>query len=86
MLRAEMMKRVTLGLVGKSPTVLLDDAVLDQGIPTDHTIAFLKESQMSRRRKIVRKMLSRRRQLIARRIETLRNIQSNPPDEEIRAC
>ena len=41
-----------------------------------------RESQMSRRRKIVRKMLSRRRQLIARRIETRRNIPSNPPNEE----
>jgi aldehyde dehydrogenase (NAD+) len=39
------MKRVTLELGGKSPTILLDDAALDQAIPTALTIAFLNSGQ-----------------------------------------
>jgi aldehyde dehydrogenase (NAD+) len=42
---AATMKRVTLELGGKSPTVLLDDAVLDQAIPSALTMAFLNSGQ-----------------------------------------
>jgi aldehyde dehydrogenase (NAD+) len=42
---AETMKRITLELGGKSPTILLDDAVLDQAIPTALGIAFLNSGQ-----------------------------------------
>jgi len=42
---AKTMKRVTLELGGKSPTILLDDAVLDQAIPAALTIAFLNSGQ-----------------------------------------
>jgi aldehyde dehydrogenase (NAD+) len=42
---AATMKRVTLELGGKSPTVLLDDAALDQAIPTALTMAFLNSGQ-----------------------------------------
>ena len=42
---AATMKRVTLELGGKSPTVLLDDAVLDQAIPSGITMAFLNSGQ-----------------------------------------
>jgi aldehyde dehydrogenase (NAD+) len=42
---AETMKRVTLELGGKSPTILLDDALLDQAIPSALTMAFLNSGQ-----------------------------------------
>jgi aldehyde dehydrogenase (NAD+) len=42
---AETMKRVTLELGGKSPTILLDDAVLGQAIPSALTMAFLNSGQ-----------------------------------------
>jgi len=42
---AATMKRVTLELGGKSPTVLLDDAALDQAIPAALTMAFLNSGQ-----------------------------------------
>src|SRR5258706_4647233 len=42
---AATMKRVTLELGGKSPTVLLDDADLDQAIPSALTMAFLNSGQ-----------------------------------------
>jgi aldehyde dehydrogenase (NAD+) len=42
---AATMKRVTLELGGKSPTILLDDAALDQSIPTALTMAFLNSGQ-----------------------------------------
>ncbi|HEV2495744.1 MAG TPA: aldehyde dehydrogenase family protein [Terriglobia bacterium] len=42
---AETMKRVTLELGGKSPTILLDDAVLDQAIPSALGMAFLNSGQ-----------------------------------------
>ncbi len=42
---AATMKRVTLELGGKSPTILLDDAALDQAIPTALTMAFLNSGQ-----------------------------------------
>ena len=42
---AATMKRVTLELGGKSPTILLDDAVLDQAIPAALTMAFLNSGQ-----------------------------------------
>ena len=42
---AATMKRVTLELGGKSPTVLLDDADLDQAIPAALTMAFLNSGQ-----------------------------------------
>jgi aldehyde dehydrogenase (NAD+) len=42
---AETMKRVTLELGGKSPTILLDDAVLDKAIPSALTMAFLNSGQ-----------------------------------------
>jgi aldehyde dehydrogenase (NAD+) len=42
---AETMKRVTLELGGKSPTILLDDAVLDQAIPSALLMAFLNSGQ-----------------------------------------
>src|SRR6266853_1547661 len=42
---AESMKRVTLELGGKSPTILLDDANLDQAIPSALAIAFLNSGQ-----------------------------------------
>jgi len=42
---AATMKRVTLELGGKSPTIVLDDAVLEQAIPTALTIAFLNSGQ-----------------------------------------
>jgi aldehyde dehydrogenase (NAD+) len=42
---AATMKRVTLELGGKSPTILLDDAVLDQAIPAALVIAFMNTGQ-----------------------------------------
>ena len=42
---AATMKRVTLELGGKSPNVLLDDAVLDKAIPTALAIAFMNSGQ-----------------------------------------
>jgi aldehyde dehydrogenase (NAD+) len=42
---AATMKRVTLELGGKSPNILLDDAVLDKAIPTALGIAFLNSGQ-----------------------------------------
>jgi aldehyde dehydrogenase (NAD+) len=42
---AATMKRITLELGGKSPTVLLDDAPLDQAIPSALTMAFLNSGQ-----------------------------------------
>src|SRR5579862_5376790 len=42
---AATMKRVTLELGGKSPTILLDDAALDTAIPTALTLAFLNSGQ-----------------------------------------
>src|ERR1700719_2266562 len=42
---AATMKRVTLELGGKSPTVLLDDAALDKAIPSALTLAFLNSGQ-----------------------------------------
>jgi aldehyde dehydrogenase (NAD+) len=42
---ATTMKRVTLELGGKSPTVLLDDAVLDKAIPAALILAFMNSGQ-----------------------------------------
>ena len=42
---ADTMKRITLELGGKSPTILLDDAALDHGIPAALTMAFLNSGQ-----------------------------------------
>jgi aldehyde dehydrogenase (NAD+) len=42
---AATMKRVTLELGGKSPTILLDDAALDQAIPAALFMAFLNSGQ-----------------------------------------
>jgi aldehyde dehydrogenase (NAD+) len=42
---AETMKRVTLELGGKSPTILLDDANLDQAIPAALVMAFMNSGQ-----------------------------------------
>src|SRR5580658_227667 len=42
---AETMKRVTLELGGKSPTILLDDAALDRAIPSALVMAFLNSGQ-----------------------------------------
>ena len=42
---AETMKRITLELGGKSPTILLDDAALDQAIPSALIMAFLNSGQ-----------------------------------------
>jgi aldehyde dehydrogenase (NAD+) len=42
---AETMKRVTLELGGKSPTILLDDAVLDQAILSALVMAFMNSGQ-----------------------------------------
>jgi aldehyde dehydrogenase (NAD+) len=42
---ADTMKRVTLELGGKSPTILLDDAVLDQAISSALVMAFLNSGQ-----------------------------------------
>jgi len=42
---AATMKRVTLELGGKSPTIVLEDAVLDRAIPTALTVAFLNSGQ-----------------------------------------
>jgi aldehyde dehydrogenase (NAD+) len=42
---AATMKRMTLELGGKSPTIVLDDAALDRAIPTALTIAFLNSGQ-----------------------------------------
>src|SRR5580698_8882267 len=42
---AATMKRVTLELGGKSPTILLDDAALDQAIPAALVLAFLNSGQ-----------------------------------------
>ena len=53
---AATMKRVTLELGGKSPTILLDDAVLDQAIPSALVMAFMNSGQAcaaaSRRRSV----------------------------------
>jgi len=42
---AATMKRVTLELGGKSPTILLDDAVFDQAISSDLVLAFMNNGQ-----------------------------------------
>jgi aldehyde dehydrogenase (NAD+) len=42
---AATMKRITLELGGKSPTILLDDAILAQAIPTALVMAFLNSGQ-----------------------------------------
>jgi aldehyde dehydrogenase (NAD+) len=42
---AQTMKRVTLELGGKSPTIILDDAALDQAIPAALLMAFLNSGQ-----------------------------------------
>jgi aldehyde dehydrogenase (NAD+) len=42
---ATTMKRVTLELGGKSPTILLDDAALDKAIPSALTLAFMNSGQ-----------------------------------------
>jgi aldehyde dehydrogenase (NAD+) len=42
---AATMKRVTLELGGKSPTILLDDAALDQAIPSALMMAFMNSGQ-----------------------------------------
>jgi aldehyde dehydrogenase (NAD+) len=42
---AATMKRVTLELGGKSPTILLDDAVLENAIPAALTLAFMNSGQ-----------------------------------------
>jgi aldehyde dehydrogenase (NAD+) len=42
---AKTMKRVTLELGGKSPTILLDDAALDQAIPSALVMAFMNSGQ-----------------------------------------
>jgi len=42
---AKTTKRVTLELGGKSPTILLDDAVLDQAIPSALVMAFMNSGQ-----------------------------------------
>src|SRR6266436_3365845 len=42
---AATMKRVTLELGGKSPTILLDDAALDKAIPSALTLAFMNSGQ-----------------------------------------
>jgi aldehyde dehydrogenase (NAD+) len=42
---AKTMKRVTLELGGKSPTILLDDAVLDKAIPSALVMAFMNSGQ-----------------------------------------
>jgi aldehyde dehydrogenase (NAD+) len=42
---AAIMKRVTLELGGKSPTIVLDDAALDQAIPSALILAFLNSGQ-----------------------------------------
>jgi aldehyde dehydrogenase (NAD+) len=46
---AATMKRVTLELGGKSPTVVLDDPALDQAIPSALTMAFLNSGQVCSR-------------------------------------
>jgi aldehyde dehydrogenase (NAD+) len=46
---AATMKRVTLELGGKSPTILLDDAPLDEAIPAALTMAFLNSGQPAQR-------------------------------------
>jgi aldehyde dehydrogenase (NAD+) len=47
---AATMKRVTLELGGKSPTILLDDATLDQAVPAALTLAFYEQWSSLRRR------------------------------------
>jgi aldehyde dehydrogenase (NAD+) len=42
---AATMKRITLELGGKSPTILLDDAVLGQAVPSALTLAFMNSGQ-----------------------------------------
>jgi aldehyde dehydrogenase (NAD+) len=42
---AATMKRVTLELGGKSPTIVLDDAVLDKAVPAALTLAFMNSGQ-----------------------------------------
>jgi len=42
---AATMKRITLELGGKSPTILLDDAALDQAVPAAPTLAFMNSGQ-----------------------------------------
>jgi len=61
---AATMKRVTLELGGKSPNILLDDAVLEKAIPTALGIAFLNSGQAcaAGTRLLVPKRPTRRRQ------------------------
>jgi aldehyde dehydrogenase (NAD+) len=42
---AATMKRITLELGGKSPTIVLDDAALDQAVPAALTLAFMNSGQ-----------------------------------------
>src|SRR3977135_184536 len=44
---AATMKRVTLELGGKSPTILLDDAALDQAVPAALIMAFITTGEAS---------------------------------------
>ena len=47
---AATMKRVTLELGGKSPTIVLDDAALDKAIPSALILAFYEQRSSLRRR------------------------------------
>jgi aldehyde dehydrogenase (NAD+) len=65
---AATMKRITLELGGKSPTILLDDAKLDEAIPAALGIAFMNSGQAcaaGTRLLVPRKQLEAARRAIA---------------------
>jgi len=81
---ATTMKRVTLELGGKSPTILLDDAALDQAIPSALTMAFMNSGQAcaaGTRLLVSKSRMDAVRQAIAKAMRTF--TVGNPADPKI---
>jgi aldehyde dehydrogenase (NAD+) len=81
---AATMKRVTLELGGKSPTILLDDAKLDDAIPAALVLAFMNSGQAGaagRRLLVPRKRLEDVKRAIADAMRSF--IVGNPADPKI---
>jgi aldehyde dehydrogenase (NAD+) len=81
---AATMKRVTLELGGKSPTILLDDANLDEAIPAALTMAFLNSGQAcaaGTRLLVPRKLLGAAKRAIADAMHAFRV--GDPADPKI---
>jgi aldehyde dehydrogenase (NAD+) len=81
---AATMKRVTLELGGKSPTILLDDAKLDEAIPAALVLAFMNSGQAcaaGTRLLVPRKRLEDVKRAIAKAMRSF--IVGNPADPKI---